>query len=149
MFNIYSMKICVLLHFEHKNDIMFIVKLLYGESYEPQASSFVKFDNDRELILCPNCNRTWIFVEKVIFNTSTLYKLPGDPKLLMTSQFPQKSWKRYLLDSRLHNKGEEKKENELVFFRNLTLFESKLSRCFLLLSFLSFLFFSFLFFSFL
>ena len=36
----------------------------------------------------------------------------------------------------IQNKGEEKKENELVVFRKLTLLKNKLSHCFLLLSFL-------------
>ena len=67
------------------------------------------------------------------------FHLPGDPKLMMTSQFSQESLHRYLPDSRLHNKGEEKKENELVFFRKLTPVKSKLSRSFLLLSFLELL----------
>ena len=59
---------------------------------------------------------------------------PGDPKLTMTSQFPQKSYHRFFPYSRLQNKGEEKKENELVFFRKLTLLKSKINHCFLLLS---------------
>ena len=60
---------------------------------------------------------------------------PRDPKPLMTSQLSQKSWHRYLPNSGLQNKGEEKKEKELVFFRKLTFLKSKLGRCFLLLSF--------------
>ena len=57
---------------------------------------------------------------------------PPGPKLLMTSQFPQKSYHRYLLDSRLHNKGEEKKESKLLFFRKLTLLKSKFRLTFFL-----------------
>ena len=34
----------------------------------------------------------------------------------------------------LKNKADEKKENELVSFRKLTLLKSKINRCFLLLS---------------
>ena len=59
----------------------------------------------------------------------------SDPKLMMVSKFLQKIQHRFFPDSRLHNKGEEKK-NELVFFffRKLSLLKSKISRCFLLLS---------------
>ena len=44
MFNTYSMNTCVLLDFEHKNDVTIIIKLLYV------ASSYVKFDNDCDVI---------------------------------------------------------------------------------------------------
>ena len=32
-------------------------------SYEPQATSSVKFDNDCDVILCSKCNRTQVFME--------------------------------------------------------------------------------------
>ena len=47
--NTYSMKAYVLLHFEHKNDVTIIVKLLYRAT-RPQANSSVKFDNDCDVI---------------------------------------------------------------------------------------------------
>ena len=54
----------------------------------------------------------------------------GDPKLTMTSQF----LKKLTIDfSEIRGSGirKRKKENELVFFRKLTLFKSKFNRCFL------------------
>ena len=79
-------------------------------------------------------------VSQVLFRVQQISNLgkitSGDPKLMMTSQFPQRSQYRIFPDSRLQNEGKERKENELVFFRKLTLLESKLSCCFLLLSFL-------------
>ena len=48
--NTCSMKTYVLLHFEHKNDVTVIIKLLYLWSYEPQASGSVKFDNYCDVI---------------------------------------------------------------------------------------------------
>ena len=49
LINTYSVKTSVLSHFERKNGVPLIVKLLY-KSYEPQASGSVKFDNDRDVI---------------------------------------------------------------------------------------------------
>ena len=62
--------------------------------------------------------------------------VPDYPKLTTTSQFLQKSLHRFFPDSRLQNKEEEKKENELVFLRKLIFLKSKINRCFLLLSLL-------------
>ena len=35
----------------------------FEKSYEPQAIASVKFDNDRDVILCSKCNRTLISIE--------------------------------------------------------------------------------------
>ena len=55
MFDTYSIKTHVLLHFEHKNDVisLIIVKFLYRTMNGRRVSS-VKFDNDCEVIFMFN-----------------------------------------------------------------------------------------------
>ena len=48
--NTHSMKTFVPLHFEHKNDVTIIVKLLYRVTSDRQA-------------ICSKCNRTLVFME--------------------------------------------------------------------------------------
>ena len=56
--------------------------------------------------------------------------------VLMSSNFADPNNRKYTRPGSSQNKGEKKKENELVFFRKLTLLKSKIHRCFLLLSLL-------------
>ena len=76
-----------------------------------------KYQNDEAIILC-------LLFEFVNYYTSMSisksYRLePGYPKLMMTSQFPQKSEHRLFLDKSLKNMGNGEKENEIMFFLNM------------------------------
>ena len=61
-----------------------------------------------------------------ILRLAAMLTLHGDPKLTMTSQFPQKVSTDFSQIRLLQNIRRGEKENELVFFRKLTLLKTKL-----------------------
>ena len=61
-FDTYSMKTYVLSHFEHKNDVTIIIKLLYRVTSRRRValSSLMMIVTS---FLCSKCNRTYVFME--------------------------------------------------------------------------------------